>query len=82
MSVMVPDLLTPEQVGERLGYTPRYVLRLAREGKLPRVKLGRRSVRFRPDDVRAYIHAHHESGAEQSQVRLFDDEEERIPSRF
>lgn len=79
---MVPELLTAEEVAERLEVSPRYVLRLAREGRLPRVKLSHKCVRFRPDDVRAYVHAHHENGVRQSQVRLFEDETERIPSRF
>lgn len=82
MSALVPELLTAEEVAERLEVTPRYVLRLAREGRLPRVKLSHKCVRFRPDDVRAYVHAHHENGMERSQVRLFDDETDLIPGRF
>lgn len=78
---VVPELLTAEEVAERLEVTPRYVLQLAREGRLPRVKLSHKCVRFRPDDVRAYVHAHHENGARQSQVRLFEDDEQ-IPPRF
>jgi len=43
-------------VGERLGYTERYVWRLGRDGVLPRIKLpGRKYVRFAEEDVELFI---------------------------
>jgi excisionase family DNA binding protein len=42
------DLLKPEQVAARWGVPVSHVWRLAREGKVPHVKLGR-YVRFHPD---------------------------------
>jgi excisionase family DNA binding protein len=41
-------LLTPEQVAAKWGVPKSHVWRLAREGKVPHVKLGR-YVRFHPD---------------------------------
>ncbi len=37
----------------RLGVSERTVRRLVEDGTLRAVRIGRRSVRFRPDDVRA-----------------------------
>ena len=55
----VPELQTPEQVGQTLGgLHPKTVLLLYRRGELPGIKLGARTVRFHPVDVQAYIDAH------------------------
>jgi excisionase family DNA binding protein len=55
----VPELQTPEQVGQTLGgLHPKTVLLLYRRGELPGIKLGSRTVRFHPADVQAYIDAH------------------------
>lgn len=43
-----PKLLTPKEAAAFLRLNPRTVTRLAREGKLPAIKVGRRW-RFRPD---------------------------------
>ena len=49
-------LLTAREVGERLGYTERYVWRLGREGVLPRIKVpGRKYVRFAEEDVERFV---------------------------
>lgn len=80
-SALVPELVTPEEAAKKLGHSKRHVLRLAREGKLPRVKLGHRTVMFRPDDLREFIHRHHEQVGRHSQAQLFD-EDRRIPPRF
>lgn len=50
-----PRLLTATEVAELLGLTPRTVKRLAAEGRLARVVLGRRSTRYRQDDVARLI---------------------------
>ena len=44
-------LLTLREVSERLACSPGLVRRLDARGMLPRVKLGRRSVRYRASDV-------------------------------
>lgn len=49
-------LLTAAEVGERLGYSERYVWKLGREGVLPRVKVpGRKYVRFCEADVERFV---------------------------
>jgi excisionase family DNA binding protein len=47
-------LLTPEQVAERLQVPKSWVYRAAREGRLPRVPLGR-YVRFDADALDRFI---------------------------
>jgi excisionase family DNA binding protein len=49
------DLLRVDEVAEQLQISIRSVERLADRGHLPRVRLGYRSVRFRPADVEALI---------------------------
>ena len=46
-----PRLLTPRETAEILNTSLRTVFRLAQEGRLPRVKLGERSTRFRLQDI-------------------------------
>ncbi|MEX2197061.1 MAG: helix-turn-helix domain-containing protein [Thermoleophilaceae bacterium] len=49
-------LLTAAEVGQRLGYSERYVWKLGREGVLPRVKVaGRKYVRFSEADVERFV---------------------------
>ena len=47
------QLLTAEQVAERWQVPPSHAYRLAREGKVPSVRLGR-YVRFRLDAIEAF----------------------------
>jgi excisionase family DNA binding protein len=47
------DLLTAEEVAERLAVRPNTVLRWATAGKIPAVRLGARTIRFEWDAVRA-----------------------------
>ena len=49
------QLLTEREVGSLLRIAPRTVRVLAAEGRLTRVRLGRRSTRYRLDDVVALI---------------------------
>jgi excisionase family DNA binding protein len=49
-------LLTPDEVAKVLGVSVRYVWRMGRTGRLPRIKPpGTRYVRFRQSDVEHYI---------------------------
>ncbi len=50
-------LLTAEQVAEALQVRVRYVYELVRRGSLPCVRLGQRKVRFRAEDVNAFVDA-------------------------
>lgn len=53
---MTLDLLTTEQVAQILKVKDRKTVRkLVKSGKLRRVIMGERSVRFRPEDVEAYV---------------------------
>ena len=50
-----PTLLRVDEVADILGVDPRTVKRLATDGELPRVVLGRRSTRYRLADVESFI---------------------------
>jgi excisionase family DNA binding protein len=53
---MTLDLLTTEQVAQILKVKDRKTVRkLVKSGKLRRVIMGERSVRFRPEDVAEYV---------------------------
>jgi predicted DNA-binding transcriptional regulator AlpA len=57
--VTMPRLLTAEQVRDRFGVrNVATVYRWAASGKLRRVVLSARSIRFRPEDVEAFITEH------------------------
>jgi len=44
-------LLTLREAGESFGVSPHTIRRWARLGKLPVVRLGGRTIRFRPEDL-------------------------------
>ena len=48
-------LMKTEEAAEYLGITPNLLVAEAREGKLPRVRLGNRTYRYRRGDLDAYI---------------------------
>jgi excisionase family DNA binding protein len=52
-AITAAQLLTAEQVGERWQVPKAHVYRLAREGRIPSVKLGK-YVRFRLADIEAF----------------------------
>jgi excisionase family DNA binding protein len=54
-------LLTPVEVADLLRVTPRTVQRWASQGRLERVRLGGRLVRYTPDSVQALIHPENET---------------------
>ncbi len=45
------ELLTVAEAAERLRVTTRFIRMLIAEGKLPALRLGRRSIRLRRDEV-------------------------------
>jgi len=55
-SAAVPQLLTMDQLAERLGVTRRHVRRLVAERRLPYVKVGR-FVRFNPAEIAGWLDA-------------------------
>ena len=64
------DLLTGEEVAERLKATPRFVRRLVAERRIEYVKVGR-LVRFSPDAVAAYIERNKVVPISRAQVRRY-----------
>jgi excisionase family DNA binding protein len=46
-----PPLVRAEDIAKSLAVTPRYVLSMAKEGKIPSVRIGEKCVRFRHDEV-------------------------------
>ena len=53
---IIPQLLTIEQLAQRLGTTVRHVRRLVAERRVPYVKVGR-LVRFDPEAVKSWLDA-------------------------
>lgn len=43
---MDSDLLTKEQIGKRLSIKPETIARLARQGKIPQIKISHKIVRY------------------------------------
>jgi excisionase family DNA binding protein len=58
VSSEIPELLTADQVSKLLGWHPRTVLNAASRGELRCIRLGPRTIRFHPDDVKRYLDAH------------------------
>jgi excisionase family DNA binding protein len=54
-SVTAEPLLNKAEAARRLGFCERTVNSLMARGELPYIKLGPRTVRFKPEDVEAYI---------------------------
>jgi excisionase family DNA binding protein len=52
----IPQLITIEQLAERLGVTPRYVRRLIAERRVPHRKLGK-LIRFAEDEIADWLDA-------------------------
>jgi excisionase family DNA binding protein len=69
----VTELLTAEEVARVLRCTERYVWRLGRDGKLPRIRVGRH-VRFDPADVEAFI-VEAKEGPRRRRTRLVQTED-------
>lgn len=54
---MTARLLTARAVAERFGVSAETVLRWARSGALPSVRLSNRAIRFREDEIEAWTDA-------------------------
>ncbi len=52
---MVKGLLTADEVGRQLSISPGQVLTLSREGKLKRIQMGFRTVRFTQEEIDRFI---------------------------
>jgi len=52
-----PRLLDANEVADLYGFTRKYVLRLAREGRIPHIKFDF-YVRFDPDEIAAWVDEH------------------------
>lgn len=52
---MCSELLTAEEIGERLRLTADTVLKWAREGTIPSIKLSPKVLRFDPSEVEAAL---------------------------
>jgi excisionase family DNA binding protein len=50
----IPQLLTIDQLAERLGITVRHVRRLVAEKRVPYLKVGK-LVRFDPDEIKQWL---------------------------
>jgi excisionase family DNA binding protein len=50
----VPQLVTIDQLAERLGVTQRFVRRLVAEGRVPHRKVGK-LIRFSEDEIAAWL---------------------------
>jgi len=64
---MRPDLLTSEEAASWLGWTPEYVRRLARQRRIPAIKLGR-EWRFLTSRLIAWMEAGCPSAPQQSSL--------------
>jgi excisionase family DNA binding protein len=66
----VEELLTGEEVAERLRTTPRFVRRLVAERRIEYVKVGR-LVRFSPEAVAEYIERNKVVPIDRTKVRRY-----------
>jgi excisionase family DNA binding protein len=66
--VVVPKLLTMDELAERLGVTHRHVRRLVAERRVPFLKVGR-FVRFDPAKISAWLDSNRVPGQRAEQPR-------------
>lgn len=60
----LPEVITAEEVGSMLRVTPVTVTKWARQGNLKAIKVGKRMVRIRKEDLRAFLlHADESEGS-------------------
>ena len=54
---MVNQLMTVQDVARLLGQHPKTVLRAVGRGEIAHVRFGQRAIRFRPEDIEAFINS-------------------------
>jgi excisionase family DNA binding protein len=54
----IPQLITIEQLADRLGVTERFIRRLVAEGRVPHHKVGK-LIRFGEDEIAAWLETTH-----------------------
>jgi excisionase family DNA binding protein len=69
----MPSMLTVDEVAEFLRVTPRTVHRLAKVGRLQRIRLGHRITRYPIESVEALIHPENEGSPGDDEPGLPDD---------
>lgn len=69
----VPSLLTPEQVSELFNLKVRQVTELARQGRIPAIKLGR-LWRFSVDSLKRWIEENQNNHISQTEIDLVVDD--------
>ena len=73
---MTGRLLTAREVAERLALTPETVLSWQRTGKIPAIRLPSGQIRFRPEEIDAWL-AERSTQATPSTDDLENEEERR-----
>jgi len=63
MENAIEPLLTAKEVAELLGRHEQTVYTMARNGELASVKMGSRSLRFRPSAIQAYLQSKEQEAA-------------------
>jgi excisionase family DNA binding protein len=76
---MTDRLLTARQVADRLGVSAETVLRWTRRGALPGFKLPGGPIRYRDDDLVAWLDAHKTAGDGPEEVSSAPDATHRQP---
>jgi excisionase family DNA binding protein len=63
----IPELMSIDQLAQRLGITVRHVRRLVADKRIPYLKVGK-LVRFDADEIAEWLHSHRqpESGRDRS----------------
>ena len=74
---MVNDLLTTRDVAAHLGLSPETILRRFRAGELPGYRLASNVLRFRADDVDAYLEARRDLGRDTTEEGVSNEMNER-----
>jgi excisionase family DNA binding protein len=70
---MEESLLKNKEVAQRLGISKAYAYRLMKNGEIPSVKMGSRTVRCRPEDLEEFILANlHSNGKSGGKETIID----------
>ena len=55
VTMTIPDLMTAEEVAEKLQYSRVQIYRMVKAGKLPYIQFSNASIRFDPAEINEYI---------------------------